>query len=105
MLVAIHIHLHCRLIPDKGEEMVLSILKAMGPGAVPGVVGANNVSAAHILVVAPVAGTVEVSVLSTGGNAAFVAHLDDVYLCATWPSYLIIIVSHHPECRPEAVGG
>ena len=48
--------------------------------------------------------TVEVAVLRSLVERALMSELDDIRLAATRPAYLLVVVTHLPECRPEAVG-
>ena len=98
LLVEVDKHHDSLFVPDESEKMEFAVLEGVGFG---GLLSVGCVGPFR----APMAGAVEESVGGAVGDPFLMSHLEDIGLATAGPSDHIIIVAHHPESGPEAVGG
>ena len=100
ILVLVEIHAHIVIVPLQGEGVKLTVLQTVITGRAAGIVGILPLA----VVVAPVAGTVEKTILSIVFDTLGVSHLHDIDLATTGPPHRAKIIAEHPEGRPQAIG-
>ena len=98
MLLSVEIHADVVVIPFQGEGVEFAILQGVAIGGTLGIVRIGSV-----LPESPVTGTIEVTVLHSSLYAFGVAHLQDVNLAASWPSFFIVSLTEQPERRPKTI--